>query len=459
MAGPGERGIAIGYRELVERHVNLVFATALRRSGNQESAKDLTQQVFIGLARKAAWLGPERSLSSWLHKTTVLEVRQWWRGELRRQRREQTAFELSQIMKETEPPPQAVAPVLDEALLELREPDRQVLLLRYFQGQSFRQIGALLGTGEDAARKRVTKALDQLIRLLRNRGHALSVAGLAAVLDSANQAAPLGLASAATHAGLAASSVTITATLGLPQPIRSQSLCRLARGASTDRRAMDGGTGSSSTLGAMNNLILILVVLAAAGAVVLNQTRSLAVIRIENHQLNNQRERLRTHLADLERRRGELEEHTRAARQEISRWSEQAPSVSRQNPDPIVAPDPLRQGGWPQGTSYFYLPKRDLKSVGYMVFDRDRLSDEAAALFGMSAAEREAVDAAYNRLWQDFRALEIQSLEPVPPPDRWKTMVESISYRIQALDREAGELRTEYETAVNQILGPTRTPI
>jgi hypothetical protein len=220
---------------------------------------------------------------------------------------------------------------------------------------------------------------------------------------------------------------------------------------------MDGGTGSSSTIGAMNNLILILAGLAATGAVVLNQTRSLAGIRVENHQLNNQRERLRTHLGDLERRRGELEEHTRAARQEISRWSEQAPSVSRQNPDPIVAPDPLRQGGWPQGTSYFYLPKRDLKSVGYTVFDRDRLSGEAAALFGMSAAEREAVDAAYNRLWQDFRALEIQSLEPVPPPDRWKTMVESISYRIQALDREAGELRTEFETAVNQILGPTRT--
>jgi len=220
---------------------------------------------------------------------------------------------------------------------------------------------------------------------------------------------------------------------------------------------MDGGADSISTIDAMNNLVLILAVLAATGAVVLKQTRSLAAVRIENHQLNRQRELLRTHLADLEKRQSSLEERTKAARQEVSQLSEQAPGGNLPSEDPIVAPDPLRQGGWPQAVSYFYLPKRDLKSVGYSVFEKDRLSDEAAALFGMSAAERESVDAAYNRLWQDFRALEIQSLEPVPQPDQWKNMIESTSYRIPALDHEANELRNGFETVVNQALGPTRT--
>src|SRR5688572_6859330 len=82
------------FADLVERHTNLVFATAARGVTDPVAAQEVTQSVFIALARKAAGLRREATVVGWLHKTALLEVRQWWRGELRRRKREQTAAEL-----------------------------------------------------------------------------------------------------------------------------------------------------------------------------------------------------------------------------------------------------------------------------------------------------------------------------------------------------------------------------
>src|SRR5687767_10388047 len=90
------------FAELVERHTNLVFATASRGVSNPVAAQEVTQNVFIALARKATGLRREASVTGWLHKTTLLEVRQWWRGEMRRRQREQTAVELGTTMKDDE---------------------------------------------------------------------------------------------------------------------------------------------------------------------------------------------------------------------------------------------------------------------------------------------------------------------------------------------------------------------
>jgi len=86
-----ERGSGSAFQALVERHVDLVFATALRGANDPGTAQEITQNIFIALARKAHWLRGETSLAGWLHKSALLEVRRWWRGELRRKRREQTA--------------------------------------------------------------------------------------------------------------------------------------------------------------------------------------------------------------------------------------------------------------------------------------------------------------------------------------------------------------------------------
>jgi DNA-directed RNA polymerase specialized sigma24 family protein len=97
-----EHGSESAFQALVERHLDVVFATALRGLSDTRAAQEITQNVFITLARKAAWLGGETSVVGWLHKTAPFEVRCWWRSELRRQRREQTAVERGTIMKEEE---------------------------------------------------------------------------------------------------------------------------------------------------------------------------------------------------------------------------------------------------------------------------------------------------------------------------------------------------------------------
>src|SRR3569833_1923052 len=132
------------FASLVKRHLDLVFATALRGVSDERVAQEVAQNVFIALARSAAWLGGETSLAGWLHKAALLEVRQHWRGELRRQRREQTAHELGTLMKDDDSLLKALSAELDEGLRELRESDRQALMLRYFEGRSHREIGALL---------------------------------------------------------------------------------------------------------------------------------------------------------------------------------------------------------------------------------------------------------------------------------------------------------------------------
>jgi RNA polymerase sigma factor (sigma-70 family) len=198
-------GSESAFQALVERHLDLVFATVLRGVSDPGAAEEITQNVFVALGRKAAWLSGETSLAGWLHRTALLEVKRWWRGELRRRRREQTAVELGTVMKEEDSLLKALAGELDEGLLELREPDRQALLLRYFEGRSHREIGALLGAREDAVRMRIDKALDRLTQFFRRRGYSVpAVTTMATVLGAAAKAAPAGLAIAATRSALSA---------------------------------------------------------------------------------------------------------------------------------------------------------------------------------------------------------------------------------------------------------------
>src|SRR5262245_2882749 len=131
-----ERGSESAFQALVERHLDLVYATSLRGVNDTGAAQEVAQNVFVTLARKAPWLQGELSVAGWLHKTALLEVRGWWRGELRRRRREQTAAELGTTMKDEDSLLKALTGELDEGLLKLRERDRQALLLRYFEGRS-----------------------------------------------------------------------------------------------------------------------------------------------------------------------------------------------------------------------------------------------------------------------------------------------------------------------------------
>ena len=208
-------GSETAFRELVTRYVDLVYSTALRLvGGDSHLAEDVTQTVFIQLARKARRLSPNVLMGGWLHRATCNAARAIIRSEQRRQRREQQAVEMNAIQVEGEDNLTKLTPVLDEALEELGAEDRAAILLRFFEQRQFGAVGEILGIGEDGARKRVNRALDKLETLLKRRGVTFSSLALGTFLATdAVTAAPAGLAASvagAALAGITAGTTTLT---------------------------------------------------------------------------------------------------------------------------------------------------------------------------------------------------------------------------------------------------------
>ncbi len=201
------------FAALAARHVNLVYSTARRFTGNPDSAEEITQAVFIILARKAAQLSPRTVLSGWLYQTARLTAANFVKGEIRRQRREQEAYMQSTLSEPGAAAWEQIAPLLDEAMGRLGETDRNAVVLRFFENKTAAEVGAALKLTEAAAHMRVNRALEKLRTFFTKRGVTLTVAIVAgAVSANSVQAAPTGLvaAVAATAAKGAAVSATLT---------------------------------------------------------------------------------------------------------------------------------------------------------------------------------------------------------------------------------------------------------
>jgi RNA polymerase sigma factor (sigma-70 family) len=198
------------FAELVTRHVNLVYSAALRFTGNPHHAEEITQAVFIILARKAAKLSPSIVLSGWLYQTARLVAANFVKGEIRRQHREQEAY-MQSTLNETDPAAWLqIAPLLDEAMGHLGETDRNAVVLRFFENQTASQVAATLKLTEAATHKRVNRALEKLRKIFTKRGVTLSATIIAgAVSANSIQAAPAGLV-ISTVAAIKGSAVTVS---------------------------------------------------------------------------------------------------------------------------------------------------------------------------------------------------------------------------------------------------------
>lgn len=269
-------GSEAAFRELVQRYLNLVYSTALRSvNGDVALAQDIAQTVFVDLARLAQTLPRAVMLGGWLHRHTCFVASKTLRGERRRQSREREAAAMNHLYQ-SEPQFEQFAPLLDEAVNQLGTQDRLAIVLRFFEQRDLRAVGLALGSSENAAQKRVSRALESLRVLLQRRGVALSTVALGSVLVAeAVSAAPAGLALSISATALTTATTGTGTTLGL---LKLATMTKLKAG----------------ILGA-------LLVAGVAAPVALQQHRMQARLRQENAALRAQADRVWPLASDNER--------------------------------------------------------------------------------------------------------------------------------------------------------------
>ncbi|MDB6024229.1 MAG: hypothetical protein JWM68_452 [Verrucomicrobiales bacterium] len=197
------------FATLVARYVNLVYSVALRHVDSPHQAEEVTQAVWIILAKKAHGLRHLESLSSWLFETSRLTAANFMRSEIRRTHREQEVY-MQSLSHESESAAWAeISPLLDTAVAGLKEKDRRAVMLRFYEGKTLQDVGDALGTSEDAAFQRVNRAVEKLRQFFTRRGVAFSAAVLVATISANSvQAAPVGLTPSVVGAALNGSALT-----------------------------------------------------------------------------------------------------------------------------------------------------------------------------------------------------------------------------------------------------------
>jgi len=219
------------FGEIVRRHLDLVHSAALRQVRSLQLSEEIAQSVFTDLARNAGKLKSETILTAWLYAVTRRTAIDVVRKESRRRLREQIAVEMNN-MNATANDWTQIAPLLDDAMAALDETDRSAVLLRYFENKSLREVGEALGASEDAAQKRVSRAVEKLREFFSKQKITIGTSGLV-VLISANavQSAPIGLAAAISTAAFAGTAVSTSTAIATTKVIAMTALQKTIVGA------------------------------------------------------------------------------------------------------------------------------------------------------------------------------------------------------------------------------------
>ena len=255
------------FHELVSRYLDLVYSTAVRLvNGDTHLAEDVSQIVFTDFARLARTLSKNVMPGGWLHRHTCFVAAKAMRSNRRRQLREQQAAEMNAQQDHSAANLSEVAPILDEAINQLGTKDRAAILLRFFEQRDLRSIGGALGSSENAAQKRLTRAVEELRTLLKRRGVTLSAGALTTVLiGEAVTGAPAGLALSISSSALACAAAGGGTTLTI---LKLMSMTKLKLG------------------------VISAVVAAGMATPIVMQHRSQARLRDENQSLRQQVDQL-----------------------------------------------------------------------------------------------------------------------------------------------------------------------
>jgi uncharacterized protein (TIGR03435 family) len=205
------------FASLVSRHMNLVYSAALRKTGNPHVAEEITQVVFVILAQKAERIPTKTVLAGWLYQTARLTASSFLKLEARRARREQETY-MQNELGATAPDEtwKQLAPLLEDAMGYLGERERAAVVGRYYAGQSLAELAMASGITENAAKKRIHRALEKLHRYFAKRGVASTAATIAGAISvNSVQAAPAALANAVTAVALGKGATASGSTLTL----------------------------------------------------------------------------------------------------------------------------------------------------------------------------------------------------------------------------------------------------